>query len=164
MVHAYVPDESIYYITLQGQKNCNCGQILTFWRLLYPAPFTSHSQIWYASVDPSSTCQISSQSVYSVAFKWRKSPNFVILLEFDILYLWYRQLAACGDSWMWVHNYKPCPVQWYQNSFCTPRPLRRNRAQIHKRDVTSVMDTHTHTVLAAPAAVAIQALPNLAWW
>jgi len=48
------------------------------------------------------------------------TPNFTDL--------WCRQLAAIWESWRQVQNYKPSPMQWYQNRFCTPTPSWRNRA------------------------------------
>ena len=61
-------------------NNHNFGQILTFWGLLYRLPFTDDGQMWCAIADPRSTltCQISSESLYSVALCWRKTPIFAV--------------------------------------------------------------------------------------
>jgi len=61
-------------------KNHNLGQILTFWGLLYRAPITDEGQIRRAIADPrcTSTCEISSRSVYSVVLWRRKTPNFAV--------------------------------------------------------------------------------------
>ena len=42
-----------------------------------------------------------------------KNPNFYRFLDFGIQ--WCRQLAAVWKSWTRMHNYKPSPIQWYQN-------------------------------------------------
>jgi len=44
-----------------------------------------------------------------------ETPKFCHFLDFGIL--WCRHLAVYGESWMWVHNYKPFPIQQYQNLF-----------------------------------------------
>jgi len=61
-------------------KNHNFGQFLIFGGLLYRPPFTDEGQIWCAIADPgcTSTCEISSRSVYSVILWWRKTPIFAI--------------------------------------------------------------------------------------
>ena len=53
-----------------------------FWHLgaPIPSPFTDEGQIWCATTDPfylllMLMCQISSQSVYSVALRWRKTEK-----------------------------------------------------------------------------------------
>jgi len=58
-----------------------------------------------------------------------KKHKFCRFLDFGIL--WCRQLAAIGKRWTGVHNYRPSPIQRYQNHFCTPMPSWQNRA--HKR-------------------------------
>ena len=56
-------------------KNHNFGQILTFLGAPVSIPITDEGQIWCAIADPRSTLtrQISSRSVYSVA--WRQKKN-----------------------------------------------------------------------------------------
>ena len=107
-------------------KNHNFGQILTFWGLLYRPRFTDEGQMWCAIADPqyTLTCQISSQSIYSVALCWRKTP---FLAVFGLRHL---VLSPIGNSLTkcTVHNYKPSPIQRHQNRFCTPTPSWRNRA------------------------------------
>ena len=51
--------------------------ILIFGELLYGPPFTDQGQIWCARADPRSTltCQISSQCIHCVGFRWPKN-NF----------------------------------------------------------------------------------------
>jgi len=73
---------------------CKTVVCVDIWRDLYPAPFSNESQVWYASVDPSSAlmCRISSWSVYSVALKWWKAPNFVIFRT------WHSVMSPVGDS------------------------------------------------------------------
>jgi len=97
-----------------------------FWGLLYRPPFTDQGQIWCAIADPqyTLTCQISSQSIYSVALCWRKTP---FLAVFGLRHL---VLSPIGNSLTkcTVHNYKPSPIQRHQNRFCTPTPSWRNRA------------------------------------
>jgi len=51
-------------------NNHNCGQILTFWGLLYQPPFTDEDQIWCAIADP--WCTLTN----SVTLCWQKTPNF----------------------------------------------------------------------------------------
>ena len=53
---------------------------LDFGGLLYRPPFTDEGQMWRAIADPrhTLTCQISSQSVYSVDLCWRKTPIFAV--------------------------------------------------------------------------------------
>jgi len=53
-------------------------------------------------------------------------------------------LATVWQSWTWVHNYKPSPIQRYQNRFCTPTPSWRNRAQ--SLTFTSVTDKRTKNI------------------
>ena len=62
-------------------KNHNFGQILAFLGLLYRPPFTDEGQIWCATAGPRSTltCQISSECVHCVSFRW---PQF--WANFDI--------------------------------------------------------------------------------
>jgi len=71
-------------------------------------------------------CQISSQSVYSVALWGKKKPQFLPFLDYNIL--WCRQLAAIWESSTRMHNYKPSPIQRHLNRFCTPAPSWRNWA------------------------------------
>ena len=37
-------------------------------------------------------------------------------------------MATVWQSWTWMLNYKPSPIQRHQNRFCTPTPSWRNRA------------------------------------
>jgi len=50
-----------------------------------------------AKVNPRSTlmCQISSQSVYSVALRWQKAPNFVIFWIWHFVVLWHIKNVEC---------------------------------------------------------------------
>jgi len=48
-------------------------------------------------------------------------------------------LATVWQSWTRMHNYKPSPIQRYQNRFCTPTPSWRNRA--HKLRCSEVWQT-----------------------
>jgi len=65
-------------------KNHNFGQILTFCGLLYRPPFTDVGQIWCAKADPrfALTCQISSECVNCVGFRWPKIHNLGQILTF----------------------------------------------------------------------------------
>jgi len=58
-------------------ENHNFWQILT-WGLLYRSPFTDEGQIWCAEADrtPTLTCQISSECVHCVGFRWPKTTIF----------------------------------------------------------------------------------------
>ena len=69
---------------LSVAKNHNFGQILTFCGLLYRPPFADEGQIWCAIADPryTSTCEISSRSVYSVVLWRRKTPIFAVFAVF----------------------------------------------------------------------------------
>jgi len=58
------------------------GANVDIWGLLYPAPFTNQSQIWYASVNPTVYSYV--WNVISISLFCRflvaKTPNFTILL------------------------------------------------------------------------------------
>jgi len=86
--------------------------------LLYTAAFTHEGQIWYARADPQSTltCQISSRSVYSVAFWWRKPQ---ILPFFGLLYFVVSPVGSDLTKWTRMYNNKPSPIWRYQNRFYT---------------------------------------------
>jgi len=81
-------------------KNHNFGQILTFWGLLYRSPFTNEGQIWRARADPRSTltCQISSECVHCVGFRW---PKTTILGKFWHFWglLYRRPFTDEGQIW-----------------------------------------------------------------
>ena len=49
-----------------------------FWGLLYRLPFTDKRQIWCPEADRTTTltCQISSESVHCVGFRWPKKTQF----------------------------------------------------------------------------------------
>jgi len=70
-----------------GKKKHNFGQILTFWGLM-----TDEGQIWCAIADQRYmlTCQISSQSVDSVALCWRKTTIFAVswTSAFSVVFNW----------------------------------------------------------------------------
>jgi len=69
-----------------------------------------------------------------------------------------------------VHNYKPSPIERYQNRFCTPTPSWRNRAynlwrsKAWRTDRQTDRQTKKLNALAAPAAGEIRAPPNLVLW
>jgi len=76
-VYTYVPNFiwKCSLCRLPVAKNHNFGQILTFGGLLYRPPITDEGQIWCATADRTSTlrCQISSECVHCVAFRWPKT-------------------------------------------------------------------------------------------
>jgi len=78
-------------------------------------------------------CQISSWSVYSVALEWRNTPNFAIFSTsaFCGVAIW--QPTEKVERGCTLHNYKPSPIQRYQNCFCTPTLSRRNHALKFRR-------------------------------
>jgi len=113
-------------------KKHNFRKILTFGGgLLYRPTFTAESEIWCAIADPryTLTCQLSSRSVYSVALWRRKTQNFVAfgLRPFVVSPIG-SNLRKLNTGVM--DNYKPSPIQRYQNRFCTSAPSWRNR--VHK--------------------------------
>jgi len=63
---------------------------------------------------------------HSLAAKNPKFWRFCHVLDFGIL--WCRQLVTIWESWTKMHNYKPSPVQRYQNHFCTPMSSWWNHA------------------------------------
>ena len=67
-----------FIVSPSWDKNCNFVQISIYGDSC--TPFTDKGQIWHATADPryTLTCQISSRSVYSVAFWRRKPPNFAV--------------------------------------------------------------------------------------
>jgi len=87
-----------------------------------------------------------------------KNPKFCHFLDFSIL--WCCHLAAVWESWTRMHNYKPSPMQWHQDHFCTAMPSWRNR--VHNLWCSTAWQTDRQ--LAAPVAGEIRASPNLAWW
>jgi len=84
-------------------KNHNFGQISTFWGLLYRPPFIDEGQIWFARADRRSTlsCEISSECVHCVGFRW---PKTTILGKFRLF----------GGSCTFY--------QWGTNVVCYSRP------------------------------------------
>ena len=160
MLTRQISFESVFFYQLPGTKNRSFRQMLAFRGegLLYPAQYSDQSQIWYSSEDRSSTLmyQISSRFVYSVA---PQKPHILPFLGFGVLCC--RRLAAYGKSWTWVHNYKPSPIQRYQNCFYSPTASRRNRehkfrCSVHKRDGQT--DKQTNSIFFAD-----RAQPNSAW-
>jgi len=87
--------ESIYCVTFHRRKK------LQFWTnghiwwggSFCTHPFTDDGLIWYTRVDTWSTltCQISSQSVYSVSLEWQKTPNSAI----------FQTSSFCGVASWW---------------------------------------------------------------
>jgi len=76
------------------------------------APLNDSCQIWFAWVDPwcALTCQILSDSVFSVAPGEAKNPNLII---FQLCYFVAPGSAQrCRDK---VHIYRHSPNQWYQS-------------------------------------------------
>jgi len=79
---------------------CHCGQKPQFWANFdflgapVPTPFTDEGQIWCPIADPwyMLTCQISSQSVYSVALCWQINPIFAVFG------LWHLVLSPIDSS------------------------------------------------------------------
>ena len=119
-------------------KNHHFGQILTISGAPVPTPFHR----W----EPNSVCY-SRPMAYaylpnfvSIGLFCRplaaKNPNFCHI--FDLGIQWCRQLAAIWESWAQMHNYKPSPIQRYQNRVCTPTRLHgeigRTNSDVQKRD------------------------------
>jgi len=119
---------NVFIVSASGRQKPQFLANFDIWGLLYRPPFIDEDQIWCDRADPwyMLTCQISSWSVYSVAFDSENPPKFCHFLDFCIL--WCRQLAAVWESWTRFHNYKPSHIQWYQNRFCTPALSSQNRA------------------------------------
>ena len=132
--------------------------------LLYQPPFTDDGKIWCSIVDPryTLTCQNSSRSVYSVALGRRK-PQF--LPFFGLRHLVMSPIrSSLIESWTWVHNDKPSPIQRYQNRFCTLTPSWRNRVHNLWRSKawrTNRQTDKNSTFLAARLVGEIRAPPNL---
>ena len=104
----------------------HCGDFCTD-----PPPFSDEGQIWCAKADPRSTltCQISSECVHCVGFRW---PKTTIWANFDFLGLPYRS-PFTDDGQIWcgivsmVYAYKPkfvsiglfcCPLVAKTPNFC----------------------------------------------
>jgi len=109
---------------------------LTFWGLLYRPPFTDEGQIWCAVEDPLCTlmCQISSRRLFCRPLV-KNNLNFCHIFDFGIQ--WCRQLAAIWESWARAHNYKPSPIQRYQNLSVLQRihgEIWRTKSDVQKRD------------------------------
>ena len=83
-----------------GQKNTIFGKFWHFGGLLYWHPFTDEGQIWSAIADLryTSTCIISSRSVYSVVLWRRKTPIFAVFAVF-----W---TSAFSDVAIWHQSQK----------------------------------------------------------
>ena len=137
-VHLYKPNFICICLLcrLSVNKNHNFGQIFDIWGLLYWHLFTDEGQIW---------CAIEQGLVYasvpnfvSISLFWRplaaKTLKFCRFLDFGIF--WCRQLAKIWESWTRLHNYKPSPIQRYQNRFCTPThgEIGRTISDVQKRD------------------------------
>jgi len=149
-----------------------CRLPVAFWGDLYRPPFSR----W----GPNLVCY-SRPAVYTYVPNFvsiglicrplaEKNPNFChILPYFGLRHLVMSPMAAVWESWTRMHNYKPFPIQRYQNRFCTLTPSCRNRAHNLWRSKPWRTDRQTNrqknsTFLATPAAGEIQAPPNLAWW
>jgi len=72
---------------------------------------------------------------FILSYSCSKKSQILLLWGFSIL--WCCQLAAYGESWMWVHNYKPSPIQRFQDRFYVPMTSWQNHAHnsiIQKHD------------------------------
>ena len=92
-------------------KNRKFDQFCKYWGASVPIPLTDQGQIWHARVDPRSTltCQISSESVYSVA-QGEGGKNSKLYCNFNFLILRWLCPALLDEVPYGypVHNYK-CP-------------------------------------------------------
>ena len=81
-------------------KNHNFGQILNFGGLLYRLPFTDKGQVWCPEADRTTTltCQISSESVHCVGFRWPKTTILGKCLNFGGL-LYRRPFTGKAHIW-----------------------------------------------------------------
>ena len=70
---------NVFIVSASGGQNHNFGQILRL-GILYRPSFTDEGQIWCPRADPRYmlTCQISPQSVSSLALWRRKTPIFAV--------------------------------------------------------------------------------------
>jgi len=94
-----------------------------------------------------------------------EKPQFLLFLDFGVL--WCRHLAAVWESWTRLHNYKPSPIQLYQNRFCTPRPSWQNRAHKLWRSKawwTNRQTKKTHHFWLPQRRVKSEPHQKLAWW
>jgi len=151
-------------------KDHNCGQILTFWGLLYQAPYTDEGKIWCAIADPryTFTCEISSRSVYSVVL-WRwKPPIFAVFWtsSFSDVANWHQSQKvehACTTTNLPLSNgLKIVSVLQRLHG-----EIWRTNCDVQKRDRQTDKQTNSQknsTFLATLVAGEIRAPPNLAWW
>ena len=152
-------------------KNHNFGKILTFLGATVPTSFYRWGPNLVCYRRPTVCTYL--PNIVSISLFYRplaaKTHNFCHIFDFGIQ--WCRQLPTVWESWARLQNYKPSPIQWYQNRFCTPTPSWRNRAHKLWRSKAWRTDRQTDkqtnkksTFLATPAAGEIRAPPNLAWW
>jgi len=70
--------------------------------------FTDEGQIWCGRADQRST--FTAKFCLDRFILWPcANPKFYHFIEFG--FLWRSQLAAIWESWVWVHNHKPSPIQ-----------------------------------------------------
>jgi len=122
-------------------KNHNFWQILTFWGAPVMTPFSDEGRIWCAIADPRHTlCAKFRFDWFILSPSGNEKPQF--LPYFQLRHLVMSPFGSNLRKLSTVHNYKPSPIQLYQNRFCTPMPSWRNWAQTLM--LKSVTDIQTH--------------------
>jgi len=167
-----ISSECVHCVGFRWPKTTILGKFWHFGGLLYLPPFTDEVQMWCAIADPQCTltCQISSRSVYSVAFSWRKTPIFALFWTstFSVVANWQQSDKV-------EHRYTTTNLP-LSNGIDIISVLQRLHSEIWRttsdiQDCDELEQTNRQTdrqknstFLAGPAADEIRAQPNLAWW
>jgi len=105
----------------------NFGQILTFWGLLYDPLLSMTAK--FGVVEETQVIRLPAKFgldrfILSTSGGKKK----------QILPFWTSAFCSLASSRQsekvkqWIHNYKPSPIEPYQNGFCTPTPSWRKWA------------------------------------
>ena len=91
---------NVFIVSASGGRKAQFWANFDFWGLLYRPAFTNEGQIWCAKAGRTSTltCQISSECVHCVAFRWPKNHNFGQILNFGGL-LYRLPFTDNGQIW-----------------------------------------------------------------
>jgi len=90
-----------------------------------------------------------------------KNHKFCCFLDFGIL--WCHQFAAIQESWTQSHDYKPSPIQPYQNRFCSPVPSWQNWAHKLWRSKAWRTKRWTKTQRFWPPRPRVKSEPHQTW-